>query len=156
MAEECVPRIEPFLNFYNYSQRSLNEILRELENQTPQNNGENRFDFVLYRLEQLLGLVLQAQQTWPSLVTDDLIASLSTALLAQPVLLASSGAGVLEKYGAPGLCCRDDEAEASCGKPVFARASMADKAPGSMRAASAVSSAMFKSFKRQCTCLRTL
>ena len=79
MAEECIPRIEPCLNFCNYLQRSLNEILRQLEQQTPEHNYENNFDFSLYRLEQLLGLVLQAQQTWPNLVTDGLIASISRA-----------------------------------------------------------------------------
>ena len=80
MAEECVPRVEQCMNICNYVQRSLNEILCQLEEQqTPEHNRDNSFDFILYRLEQLLGLVLQGQQTWLNLVTDGLITSMSRA-----------------------------------------------------------------------------
>ena len=43
MVEECVTRVEPCQNFCNYVQRSLNEILRQLEQQTPEHNRDNSF-----------------------------------------------------------------------------------------------------------------
>lgn len=68
-------RLEPWQNFCDYFHQCITEVLRCIDQQPADGN----YDFALYRLDQLLHLTLQSQETWPSLMPDNIIILLSNA-----------------------------------------------------------------------------